>query len=132
VKQDNGYPLSSLTYLWPIFIYSKHLWVTLVSQQTFTLRIVNLRGSVLVILAFCIRYIKVHKCLYFADQIDENKDWVFINYTYKRFEGLTQRGSVLSQWWRKDIINISLVFQLVYLYLLVAIWTWWRLLISIY
>lgn len=20
------------------------------------------------------------------------KDWVFINYTYKRFEGLTQRG----------------------------------------
>nr|CAB3266654.1 serine/threonine-protein kinase 38-like [Phallusia mammillata] len=29
------------------------------------------------------------------DQIDESKDWVFINYTYKRFEGLTQRGSVL-------------------------------------
>uniref|UniRef100_H2YZ03 non-specific serine/threonine protein kinase n=1 Tax=Ciona savignyi TaxID=51511 RepID=H2YZ03_CIOSA len=28
------------------------------------------------------------------DQIDENKDWVFINYTYKRFEGLTQRGSM--------------------------------------
>ena len=31
------------------------------------------------------------------DQIDESKDWVFINYTYKRFEGLTQRGSVLMQ-----------------------------------
>ncbi|CAK8679342.1 unnamed protein product [Clavelina lepadiformis] len=29
------------------------------------------------------------------DQIDEAKDWVFVNYTYKRFEGLTQRGSVL-------------------------------------
>jgi len=28
------------------------------------------------------------------DQIDESKDWVFINYTYKRFEGLTQRGSM--------------------------------------
>ena len=22
------------------------------------------------------------------------KDWVFINYTYKRFEGLTQRGVI--------------------------------------
>ena len=22
----------------------------------------------------------------------KEKDWVFINYTYKRFEGLTQRG----------------------------------------
>jgi len=28
------------------------------------------------------------------DQIDESKDWVFINYTYKRFEGLTQRGGI--------------------------------------
>lgn len=26
------------------------------------------------------------------DQIPSDKDWVFINYTYKRFEGLTQRG----------------------------------------
>ncbi|XP_077966799.1 serine/threonine-protein kinase 38-like [Styela clava] len=25
-------------------------------------------------------------------EMDESKDWVFINYTYKRFEGLTQRG----------------------------------------
>ena len=24
------------------------------------------------------------------------KDWVFINYTFKRFEGLTQRGSIPS------------------------------------
>ena len=23
-----------------------------------------------------------------------NKDWVFINYTFKRFEGLTQRGPI--------------------------------------
>eukprot|EP00106_Octopus_bimaculoides_P011066 XP_014778508.1 PREDICTED: serine/threonine-protein kinase 38-like [Octopus bimaculoides] len=26
------------------------------------------------------------------DKESKNKDWVFINYTYKRFEGLTQRG----------------------------------------
>lgn len=24
----------------------------------------------------------------------KSKDWVFLNYTYKRFEGLTQRGSI--------------------------------------
>ncbi|CAH2220704.1 serine threonine- kinase 38 [Pelobates cultripes] len=24
----------------------------------------------------------------------KNKDWVFINYTYKRFEGLTARGAL--------------------------------------
>lgn len=27
------------------------------------------------------------------DKESKHKDWVFINYTYKRFEGLTQRGS---------------------------------------
>ena len=27
-----------------------------------------------------------------VDQTPSDKDWVFINYTYKRFEGLTQRG----------------------------------------
>lgn len=26
----------------------------------------------------------------------KSKDWVFLNYTYKRFEGLTQRGSIPS------------------------------------
>lgn len=26
----------------------------------------------------------------------KNKDWVFINYTYKRFEGLTARGAIPS------------------------------------
>ena len=26
------------------------------------------------------------------DETPSDKDWVFINYTYKRFEGLTQRG----------------------------------------
>uniref|UniRef100_A0AAZ3SGR9 non-specific serine/threonine protein kinase n=1 Tax=Oncorhynchus tshawytscha TaxID=74940 RepID=A0AAZ3SGR9_ONCTS len=25
---------------------------------------------------------------------DKSKDWVFLNYTYKRFEGLTQRGTI--------------------------------------
>lgn len=34
----------------------------------------------------------------------KNKDWVFINYTYKRFEGLTARGAIPSymkagKWW---------------------------------
>jgi len=24
----------------------------------------------------------------------KSKDWVFLNYTYKRFEGLTQRGTI--------------------------------------
>ena len=27
-----------------------------------------------------------------SDKDSKYKDWVFINYTYKRFEGLTQRG----------------------------------------
>lgn len=26
----------------------------------------------------------------------KNKDWVFVNYTYKRFEGLTARGAIPS------------------------------------
>jgi hypothetical protein len=26
------------------------------------------------------------------------KDWVFINYTFKRFEGLTQRGTPTKKW----------------------------------
>lgn len=32
----------------------------------------------------------------------KSKDWVFLNYTYKRFEGLTQRGSIPpTQSWTK-------------------------------
>lgn len=36
----------------------------------------------------------------------KSKDWVFLNYTYKRFEGLTQRGSIptymkAGKLWRK-------------------------------
>ncbi len=29
-----------------------------------------------------------------GSELDTTKDWVFINYTFKRFEGLTQRGGV--------------------------------------
>lgn len=32
----------------------------------------------------------------------KSKDWVFLNYTYKRFEGLTQRGTIPpTQSWAK-------------------------------
>ncbi|RXM33398.1 Serine/threonine-protein kinase 38-like [Acipenser ruthenus] len=31
-----------------------------------------------------------------TEQDYKSKDWVFLNYTYKRFEGLTQRGSIPS------------------------------------
>lgn len=33
------------------------------------------------------------------------KDWVFINYTFKRFEGLTQRGIATKKWF--DNVNNS-------------------------
>lgn len=33
----------------------------------------------------------------------KSKDWVFLNYTYKRFEGLTQRGTIPpTQSWTKQ------------------------------
>lgn len=36
-------------------------------------------------------------CLFTANATEpdfKSKDWVFLNYTYKRFEGLTQRGTI--------------------------------------
>ena len=30
-----------------------------------------------------------------SDPASSSKDWVFLNYTFKRFEGLTQRGPLI-------------------------------------
>lgn len=38
------------------------------------------------------------------------KDWVFINYTFKRFEGLTQRGIPIRKWKCWLFVTITLFF----------------------
>lgn len=38
------------------------------------------------------------------------KDWVFINYTFKRFEGLTQRGTPTKKWAKLLLIKKFLLF----------------------
>ena len=35
------------------------------------------------------------------------KDWVFINYTFKRFEGLTQRGPILPKHYQWKVILLN-------------------------
>ena len=37
-----------------------------------------------------------------SDSTKYNNDWVFLNYTYKRFEGLTQRGQVRPSTFNKN------------------------------
>lgn len=74
-----------------------------IGHQTFEIPIQNLLNYHLVasLISWCQVAIKIMPhfvlCSLTASATEpdfKSKDWVFLNYTYKRFEGLTQRGTI--------------------------------------